>query len=217
MGTTPTLGLPYPDPGDLVQLIDEDIRDLALAVETALGQGDDPRTFVAGRYYRPPYPVTANAWAGLALNTMSYAPLVMRRTGQIDRLGANVEVVGAAGAVLRFGIYADAGGLPGNLLLDAGTAVATALGFKTVNVAHNVVKGTPLWFAIATQVAVSTARLASGVMSPEYPVGDPGGVNAEYPGYNHGVGIAGALPAASGIVAGTAAAIRVFVPYVRLV
>lgn len=208
MGTTPTLGLPYPDPGSLVQLIDENIRDLALAVEAL----HDVR-MATGRYFRAPATtVPATSWAGgPAVGTMSLYPMVVWRTGTIDRIGINVQTLSATG-LARMGLYANNGGLPGALLVDGGTVACSTVGAKTVTVAQPVKYGQVVWVAIACQVAVWQALTISGGINPDVQPGDPALANTDRPAYEF-AGITGALP---NPLPALATGPRAFQPFLRL-
>lgn len=63
--------------------------------------------------------------------------------------------VGAAATVLRLGIRADNDGLPGSLLLDAGTVPADTAGSRTLAVSYTVpsnpASGVPLWLSVTPQ------------------------------------------------------------------
>ncbi len=67
-----------------------------------------------------------NEFTGVALtpDTLYAAPFLVETQSRWTRVGLRVTV-GAATSEARLGIYADAGGVPGALLLDAGTVTTT--------------------------------------------------------------------------------------------
>jgi len=85
----------------------------------------------AGDWIQPPGTI-AGTYLG-ANNTMYFTPIYIQPGRSIANFSTNVQTAGAAGATLRFGIYADNNGVPGTLIADAGTVVTTATG--TVSIA----------------------------------------------------------------------------------
>ena len=74
----------------------------------------------------------------------------------IDRLAIYVSVAGAAGSVVRMGLYADDGTLhPGQLIYDSGEINTTTTGPKTAAPPSPIViaKGTPFWTCLLCGVA----------------------------------------------------------------
>jgi hypothetical protein len=76
----------------------------------------------------------------------------------------NVTVAGAAGAVVRGGIFASAAdGMPGDLLLDMGTVDITATGAKTWTFATPLtVQPDRIWLAAAWQGTTTTVPSLTG-------------------------------------------------------
>lgn len=216
MGTTPTLGLPWPDPSDLVQNVDDDIHDLATAVEAAIVGITPASKMVAGRFYRPNWNIaSAASWAGAGVASGAYVPWLARRTGTIDRAGVNVTTAGAAGSVFRLGLFADANGIPGARIVDWGTVPSTAVGVSFLSgLTTPIVYGTLYWVYVANQVAAAQATAINGGWNPDHPIGDPGIATAERGTFEQNQ--AGALPAASGLIATSAAGVRGWVPYLRV-
>lgn len=216
MGTTPTYALPYPEPSDLVQNVDDAIEALALAVDDAIDAGAaaaDPRRMLSGRWYRPNFAGVATSWAGSVVGSGAYVPVVCYSTGTINALGVIVTTA-AATAVFRLGIYADSGGVPGNRLVDAGTVSAATTGNKTIAVAQAVTKGQLIWVYIANQTAAAQANTINGIHNADFMIGGDTMDKA-------GAGIyeqtqAGALPAASGLTSASAAGTRGWMPYLKL-
>jgi hypothetical protein len=109
----------------------------------------------------------ATATAALTSGRLVLGQWYVPNSCTIDRIGAEVTTVGSAGSVVRLGIYADNGyGMPGSLVLDAGTIDGTS---QTV---QSITLGTPTslsrgvyWFGAACQVADCTVRSSAGAYS----------------------------------------------------
>lgn len=101
------------------------------------------------------------------LNRMTYMPIWLPASSSVDRLGVEVTTVGAAGSVIRVGMYDDdGGGRPGALLVDAGTVDATTTGAKELTVTQDLASGGVYWLAAVAQVATATLRSATGPLLP---------------------------------------------------
>ena len=82
----------------------------------------------------------------------------------IDRLAIYVSVAGAAGSVVRMGLYADDGTLhPGQLIYDSGEINTTTTGPKTAAPPSPIViaKGTPFWTCFLCGVAAPTLKCSN--------------------------------------------------------
>lgn len=75
--------------------------------------------------------------------------------GNIDGLGVDVTVAGAAGSVIRLGVYANNpdGGFDtcGGLVVDCGTVAATSTGVKTATFTAASVPSGVVWLVAASQ------------------------------------------------------------------
>jgi hypothetical protein len=95
--------------------------------------------------------------------------MVVGRTITLASIGIEVTTGGTAGAVVRLGIYnvATDGNLPGALLADYGTVVATGTGFQEKIIPGNQVLAPGIYFlAAATQGAAATRPILRGTASP---------------------------------------------------
>jgi len=155
---------------------------------SALGQA-------AGDWIQPPGAISGT-YVG-ANNTMYVTPIYIAPGRSIANFSTNVFTAGAAGAVLRFGIYADNNGVPGALIVDAGTVVTTSTG--TVSIAG----GSPAAlqaggiFHIAccpqgTPATQATFFQSTGDPHTKYPTAASSVVNAQ--GIGIVSGVSGALP-----------------------
>ena len=134
---------------------------------------------IAGRAYFTPGSYTTL----LAVADKIYAVPFIAPKGGItpDRIGVNVTTAGeGAGADVRFGIYKDRNGRPGDLLLDAGaaTALITTGEFKKDIVgalSPFLWPGQLYWLAVNVDGAATTqptvAALATGVVPQEVAAG----------------------------------------------
>lgn len=95
-----------------------------------------------------------------AASNMIGTRLVVGRTTRITQLGVNVFTAGAAGALLRFGIYKltwTASGWTTALLVDAGTVDAATTGVKTVTVSVPVTAGDTVVPVVVVQGGAATS------------------------------------------------------------
>lgn len=100
-------------------------------------------------------------------------PLDIFESNQATQLGLETTIAAGAGGVLRFGIRHDDGtGLPGQLLLDAGTTASDgAPGSKTITgLTSNLFPGR-YWLSVAAQISAPTVRAFSIVPPGEYVTG----------------------------------------------
>lgn len=151
-----------------------------------------PPRYKTGAYYTPPGPRGTGA---PALNVLSTVPFWVGRAQNFDRIGAEVTTAGAAGATLRLGIYADDGnGLPGALVVDAGTITSDSTGAKELTISQSLAAG---WYHLAALVNTATATFRV-ITGNNYPVGAGSLASATASGGQAGhytAGVTGALPA----------------------
>ena len=91
-------------------------------------------------------------------NTAIYVPYVPLFGHTFTGMFSRVSVVGSTGALLRMGLFNDNGqGAPGQLIVDAGTVSATALGLVSVTGLSIPLSNTLLyWLAIGSQGGAAT-------------------------------------------------------------
>lgn len=120
----------------------------------------------SGFYYfasTPGHSFAEGNWLGLNQTHMVWLP-VGGNGATLSRIGLEV-VTGAAGSTHRLAVYADNGGVPGALLVDAGNVDSSAVGFKEITISCPV-SGPGVWLACAPSgSAESTIRMAFGNMS----------------------------------------------------
>lgn len=113
----------------------------------------------AGAYLQPQHATSTQA---TTLNQARLTPMVIPKARTITELAMEVTTGGAAGAVVRAGIYdSDSNGRPGALLADLGTQVSTGVGIITFPANLTLPPGL-IWIAGVSQVAVCTLRSVVG-------------------------------------------------------
>jgi hypothetical protein len=128
---------------------------------------------VSGRYYGCPLICATYSSRALALvaNTMYAMPFLAGASRAYDRISVHVTTLKNPSNV-QIGIYADSGGVPGTLVLDAGNVTGASTGGKEINIAQTLARG---WYWLAA-VSDSTPSLRSYQGSDMFPwLGEPAG------------------------------------------
>jgi hypothetical protein len=123
----------------------------------------------SGKWYRGNFgPVGANLT--LVLNRLYAAPFRLGASGTADRIGIDVATAAAAGGVARLVIYqADGtGGMPGTVVLDAGTVAIDTTGGKTITISQALSAGF-YWLAVIGQTASGAAVRGTVSYDPMVP------------------------------------------------
>lgn len=130
----------------------------AAATRAAIGVDMLPYPpFVSTYYYRTPPPTTAFSVVANASGVFHAAPFWIPADTTIDRLGAEVTVIGDVGSVVRLGIYGDTGDFrPGTLTLDAGTIAGDSATVQQITVSKLLTRGW-YWFGGVAQTVTVTA------------------------------------------------------------
>lgn len=101
-------------------------------------------------------PFGAPATLVLIANRTYYVPIDCTVATAIDRVGTEITGAGAAGSVLRLGLFNDSGnGIPGTVNADWGTVIGTAAGVVSIVIAKTLPLGRS-WLAITGQGAPAT-------------------------------------------------------------
>mgnify|MGYP002737179692 CR=1 FL=1 len=143
-------------------------------------------------------------YAGAATTTlvmtesrMVALPFFVPNGRSIDRIAVNVSTAGGTGSVIRLGIYADSNGVPGSLILDAGTIDSSSTGTKEITISATKLTGGRVWLAACQQGAAATSATLRAVNQISFPYTGPssgGGLDsANYFGYLRS-SVTGALP-----------------------
>lgn len=113
--------------------------------------------YKTGAYYFPQAGRTTNANGA---STMTAVPFWVGKTQAFDRIGCAVTTLDAA-ASIRLGIYADTGeGLPGALVVDAGTVSGAAVAAVEATISQTLAPGW-YWLAAVNQGGNPTTRCIS--------------------------------------------------------
>lgn len=126
-------------------------------------------------------------------------PIKVGREGTIDRIGIEVTVAGVAGSLIRLGVRDQTtNGIPGALLLDAGTVAGDVVGITELPVTLRLRKPGTYWLSATAQGAAGTAptvRAVQGNLTPVSGTSLAGALSATpVTGYLM-TGVTGALPA----------------------
>jgi hypothetical protein len=89
----------------------------------------------------------------MAANVAMYTPFPVERNVTIDRIGLNIAA-GVAASTVRLGIYGDTGGLPGTLLVDAGTINSASTGYMEITISTAITTGR-VWLCAVMQGGAS--------------------------------------------------------------
>lgn len=119
--------------------------------------------YVSGNYYPVPARCHNYITQGLSGNSIYYTPVEIGTRVGITTISCKINSA-ATGATLRMGIYDNAGGKPGNLILDAGSVAVSTTGVKEVTLASTLylLPGW-YWFAIFSSGA-PTLDSANGAL-----------------------------------------------------
>lgn len=168
----------------------------ATAPEWADAAGGGGSAGLAPIFYPARYTFVPNAQEFGLTHAAGYGywtPFPVERDVTLDRIGVEITTAGAS-TVLRMGIYADDGGSPGSLVLDAGTVDASSTGWKEITISQALTAGR-VWLCLAAQGSNNvTTRGNYGVLSVPFlsATGDRNG------GCYYKASITGALPASAG-------------------
>ena len=129
------------------------------AVKTAydLGVTKFPAVVLqSGLYYKTNLGITNNTTQGYNAQATYYQPMFIPTSTTFDRMafisGSNFSGTGT----VRMGLYADNNGVPGNLILDAGTVSVTAAATTYQITINQTIPAGVFWTAWNRQVAATT-------------------------------------------------------------
>jgi hypothetical protein len=117
----------------------------------------------AGLYYGNEANGLAPSAFTLTADTLYLFPVVpFTLDTPVDRLAAYCTT-GVASAFVRLGVYSDANGLPGSLILETGPHDATVTNTALVGtISYTVPRGVPLWFAMVSGHAAAVRAVVTG-------------------------------------------------------
>lgn len=174
--------------------------------------------FRSGCYHQLTPSPTVTTDNTLGWNIVRVMPVVVPNRVTLSKLGAEITAAGAAGSLLRLGIWADDGtGFPAALVADAGTIDGTVVGVQEIGSLAVKLKPGLYWAGAAVQggttgtqptvrtlsnIASLRTMLTNGTTSPA-----AGAIAAQ--GYSFS-GVTGAFGAWMSTVSPTSTCVRIF-------
>jgi len=131
------------------------------------------------RWYTSPATISSATAVAMSANVIYYQPFNL--TGMpIDRIGINVTA-GSAG-LCRLGIYTNANGAPGTLILDAGTVDTTSIALVEATIATTYLPGTWVWLCAVFNATptVTIGSLGTGAIIGAATFGGSRGLSATF-------------------------------------
>lgn len=110
-----------------------------------------------GRYYKS---AISTSSAAPTQSTEHASPIYIGKTCTLNQIGVNVTVLAAA-SVVRCGIRRDNAGVPGTVLLDAGTVATTSTGDKLITISQALTPGW-YWLCAVSQGGAPTLSIVVG-------------------------------------------------------
>lgn len=160
------------------------------------GQALGPGTVTGGSRYATNTSQAISTSATNGNGTLRVSRIELDKAVTVDRLAVDITVAGEAGSLVRLGIYADNAGVPGALVLDAGTVAGDGTpGIKEAVVSQALAAGV-YWMGAAVQAAPTTQptlRICAGLV-PTTQSGTLSTLSQTWGGYSQ-TGVSGALPA----------------------
>jgi hypothetical protein len=147
-----------------------------------------------GRWF--PQATDAQSFTMIA-DRLYLVPIVLHRRRIIQKIGAVVPILGAAGSLLRYGIYADSDGTPVTRILDAGTVPADVSVHtrRTITLTGVVLDEGMYWLGVVSQGGPATQPSLRAVKEGNPLCGIFGTDNFQCSGYYMAAAVPGALPA----------------------
>jgi hypothetical protein len=141
------------------------LSDLASAATARTNLGVLPATMVvppinratSNVYCSFPVSVGSQTQQPFSNGSLVFVPMMLAVGRTADRIGIEVTSAGTASvSVHRLGIWADSGGAPGTLLVDAGTVATDSTGLKEVTISQALAANTLYWLGVVQQGAPGT-------------------------------------------------------------
>jgi hypothetical protein len=121
-----------------------------------------------------------------------FVPMFMSDSAACDRIAVEVASSASANGLIRLGVYeSNSKGLPGNLLIDAGTVNGNIVGVKQT-IISNTFEGL-VWIAVVAQNGVVSLKSFTNTMQA-YPSATTGATSAGKLALSGGDGFYGTLP-----------------------
>jgi hypothetical protein len=126
----------------------------------------------SGKYYRPMIAATASVTMSLGNSALFFLPIYVPTSSTFDRIAARTGATVTTAGTARLGIYKDANGIAGSLVLDAGL-----ISFSAINTTYEITISQTLdqgWYWLALgQVTGNTTWFGAGAYSNSwFPTGE---------------------------------------------
>ena len=109
-----------------------------------------------GNYYRVPFTSNATSSQSFTAQATYYQPYFINQATTFDRIATITGTSWSGTGTVRLGIYADNNGVPGNLILDAGTVTPTGINqLHQITINQSISAGL-FWMAFNIQTPATT-------------------------------------------------------------
>lgn len=125
-----------------------------------------------------------------------WVPVVVDRSLTVDRIGLELTSTATGSPVVRLGIYSDSSGVPGTLLLDAGTIDGTSATYQEITISQALTAGR-WWLVCAQQGGTSNSACRAVRYATSLPVSSSGYSPYEAGCYVDADALTGAFPASA--------------------
>lgn len=102
---------------------------------------------------------------------LNFAPLWLHKGGTLTGIACRIASAGETDSVIRLGAYEDNGGVPGALILDAGTVAADTTGTKTITGLSATLPADLVWLCGVVQGGPTTVPVVYGTNDSQAWVG----------------------------------------------
>jgi hypothetical protein len=109
--------------------------------------------FPTGSFIHPPMTRTSQSSSS---GKRSWHPIIIPHDMTLDALSFRVEASGTIGSLTRVGLYDDADGYPGDLILDAGNSASDVVASIVADITPVVVPAGLYWMVAHTTIASGT-------------------------------------------------------------
>ena len=115
-------------------------------------------SFRSGLYYSH-YLDSSAGTVALTANQLYGIPIFIGVNQVVTEIGIEVTTAGSASTVIRLGIYGESSGVPGNLIVDAGTVTADSNAVKAITISQTLAPG--WYFLCCFSDSTATVRCAT--------------------------------------------------------
>ena len=154
-------------------------------------------------YYIRKYATTTSSITA-QLNIVYYSPIFIFATGSYDRIAVRTASAFSGSGVMRLGIYNDNNGIPGTLVVDAGTISATAANTNYEITIDQLLNAGLYWIAAVSQTNAATNSYVSvGTAGFQTNIGTTSNGTSQSIGWQSDTFVSGALGTIGEIIPNT--------------